>query len=179
MTRSLNDVNLTPQDSKLLADVQNVGWHVVVIHEEKDSPGWAFSVGLHHNFNHPEIVVFGAPQERAAPIVNNAALAIQRGQRFDVGQQYPDILTGYEVTFQPVELRWKVPFLGYAVWFYGNALFPARQCFWPDRDGWFPWDDDFDEEALLFQPLLYLDDPEMARATELLKTILPDQDNSS
>jgi hypothetical protein len=41
------------------------GWHVVKILEKHETPGWAFSVGLYKNFNHPEIVVFGLNDEVA------------------------------------------------------------------------------------------------------------------
>ena len=63
MVRTLNDPGLDDNDRKLLQDVAEVGWHVVLIAEEAGTPGWAFSVGLYHTFRHPEVVVFGLPLE--------------------------------------------------------------------------------------------------------------------
>ena len=57
-------------DAKLLADVQEYGWHVVSIFESDDTPGWAFSIGLFQNFHHPEIVVFGLNEELMPYVIN-------------------------------------------------------------------------------------------------------------
>src|SRR5215208_2924013 len=57
-------------DEKLVADVKEYGWHVVKILEKDETPGWAFSVGLYKNFNHPEIVVFGLNDEVAHSLIN-------------------------------------------------------------------------------------------------------------
>jgi hypothetical protein len=46
-------------DRKLLADVQGYGWHVIGIEEDEEGPGFAYSIGLHHNFGHPEIIAVG------------------------------------------------------------------------------------------------------------------------
>jgi hypothetical protein len=46
-------------DRKLLSDVGEFGWHVVGIHEEKNSPRFAFSVGLYYQYLHPRSIDHG------------------------------------------------------------------------------------------------------------------------
>ena len=43
-------------DAKLLADVEEYGWHVVKILDTQGTPAWAYSIGLYENFHHPEIM---------------------------------------------------------------------------------------------------------------------------
>ena len=69
-------------DEKLVADVKKYGWHVVKILEKDETPGWAFSVGLYKNFNHPEIVVFGLNDEVAHFLINAIGDLVRAGNRF-------------------------------------------------------------------------------------------------
>jgi hypothetical protein len=60
MTRSLEEKRgLSAPDAKVLGDIQRVGWHVTGVFAQKDEKGpeWAFSIGLFHSFQHPEVVV--------------------------------------------------------------------------------------------------------------------------
>jgi uncharacterized protein DUF4262 len=44
----------------------------------------------------------------------------------------------------------------YALWFYEDDPFPLMQCFWPDKEGRFPWDDGCDDYVRNAQPLLFV-----------------------
>jgi hypothetical protein len=44
-------------DEKLVRDVSEYGWHVLKVLDEPGAPGWAYSIGLYRNFDHPEIIV--------------------------------------------------------------------------------------------------------------------------
>src|SRR3954451_20971966 len=47
------------REGKLLSDVEEFGWHVVLIPEDDEGPAFAYNVGLFGTFEHPEIVVLG------------------------------------------------------------------------------------------------------------------------
>jgi len=47
------------RDRKLLADVQDPGWHVIGIEADDEGPSFAYSIEIYHTFSHPEIIVFG------------------------------------------------------------------------------------------------------------------------
>ena len=46
-------------DRKLMADVDDHGWHVVGINPQPGQKSWAFSVGLWHTLRSPELAMFG------------------------------------------------------------------------------------------------------------------------
>lgn len=115
-------------DAKLLADVQEYGWHVVRVLEKGDTPGWAFSIGLYKNFHHPEIVV-GLNEDLMYYLINDIGEEVRKGKTFQVGGLYRDLIESYACTFKPVNQVWYRDFLGYANWFYKNQAIPCCNAF--------------------------------------------------
>jgi hypothetical protein len=115
-------------DRKLLADVQRVGWHILGIHEDEDAPAYAFSVGLFHTFEHPEIIIFGLPHETVGRMINIIGFQVQAGTRFKANDQSNDVAEGFPVTFKMVPKDSYHQYIGYALWFYRSFDFPVLQC---------------------------------------------------
>jgi len=156
--------NLDPSDEKLLHDVENHGWHVILVPDEYTAPGWAFSVGLYYTFQHPEVIVFGLPSEVKHSMINTIGDNVRAGTVYKSGVEVTDVLTGgISCLFQAVEKRWYESLLGYGKWFYENDSFPVLQCFWPDKQGKYPWDSNFSPALFWKQPLLFHTDPVKAR----------------
>jgi len=158
-------------DEKLLADVKDYGWQVIKILEKDETPGWAFSIGLYKNFNHPEVVVFGLNDEVAHFLINEIGEGIRAGKKFAVDGLYSDLIDTYSCTFRPVNPVWYHDFLGYANWFYESQNYPALQCIWPDKQHRFPWDPEFNPNWLWAQPLLFYGEPNGARTAALLESL--------
>jgi hypothetical protein len=163
MTRSLEKKRgMSAPDAKVLGDIQRVGWHVTGVFAQKDEKGpeWAFSIGLFHSFQHPEVVVFGLPFQRCMDIVNVMGQEVQAGKRYGPGAEYTDILQDpYRCVFREVDRQHYSDYVGYALWFYEDDPFPLMQCFWPDKKGLFPWDDGCDDYVKTAQPLLFMPSP--------------------
>ena len=158
-------------DAKVFTDVAKYGWHVVRVLEKSETPGWAFSIGMYRNFNHPEVVVFGLNGDLLHSVINSIGEDVRAGKRFEVDGKYPDLIEEYSCTFKPVNPVWYYAFLGYANWFYENQDYPVVQCIWPDRNGRYPWEKEFNPNWLWAQPLLFHDQADRARTVELLKSM--------
>jgi hypothetical protein len=169
--RAATEEGLDEADRKLIADVERVGWHVVLIPEQDGTPGWAFSIGLWRSFGHPEFVVFGLPLELSGQVINALGQRARAGETFAAGADAVDLLAGVRCTFRRAQRRWYPPFLGYARWYYRGDEFPVLQCIWPDKKQRYPWDAEFKREWLWAQPLLFETEPGPARVEELLRTI--------
>ncbi|MGL4462213.1 MAG: DUF4262 domain-containing protein [Planctomycetia bacterium] len=141
-------------EHKILADVARVGWAVLGVPDDDEGPGFAFSIGLHHSYRHPELIVVGLPWETSYALVNNAGAMIKTGARFDAGGTNGDLLDGFTTAFIEIARRHYQDYLGSAEWYYGGAEFPAVQIVWPDRRGFFPWDAEASPEFRRRQPLL-------------------------
>ncbi len=158
-------------DRKLLENVEKYGWHVVLITGDKNTPGWAFSVGLYHTFKHPEIVIFGLPKDRMHAFINCIGNDVRGGKVYRSGVGDTELLPGYTTMFEAVEKIWYGPVLGWATWFYDGDDFPALQCIWPDKNNRFPWDEDFEPLLAADQPFLFHKDEKSARMEKFLESL--------
>lgn len=176
MVRTLADPGLDDGDRKLISDVTEYGFHIVQVGahatgNEAELAGWAFTVGLTHRFEHPELTLFGLPEGVSATVLGDLGRRVIAGERFDTGSQLADVIEGYSLAFRHVRPRWFTPFLGYAQWFYRGDKFPALQVFWPDREKQFPWDREAPDHDSILQPLLYEKSSTDARTVPFLRML--------
>lgn len=141
-------------DRKLLADVQEHGWHVIGVEAGEEGPGFAYSIGMFHTFRHPEIIVFGLAVKVMHPIINTIGEQVRKGCQFEHLDEAGDVVEGYNVCFRTVEKKHYREYLGYARWFYQGDNFPVLQCVWPDKQHRYPWHADFAENLAARQPVL-------------------------
>jgi hypothetical protein len=92
-------------EQKVLDDIARVGWHCVAIMPEENLPGYAFTIGLFHRYNHPELIIFGLPQEIAHRVLTIAADAAKSGAPIDLTQPCDAFLKGYSCCFVEVPSR--------------------------------------------------------------------------
>ncbi len=146
--------DLPPPDRKLLDDVDEYGVHIVHVPENGDGPGFSFTVGLWHNFEQPEVIVFGLPEAVAHDLLNALADAADEGQKFLAEQKHEGLLIDYPVRFVGVPKASYHDFLGSAMWAYEGDDFGCVQLVWPDKQGRWPWDPDARDRFAEKQPVL-------------------------
>lgn len=158
MTRNLaNSQYLDAADRKFISDVDEFGWHVTNVLQRKGEtrPNWSFSCGLQYTFAHPEVIIFGLDPDTSTAIINEIGDQIKRGMLFSQGREYLDIFAKCGCRFQHVEKQHYPDYVGMALWFYEEDPFTLLQCCWPDRGGFYPWDERCDPVVRDLQPLLF------------------------
>ena len=146
----------TPEDDverRILNDVTTSGCHVIKVMEDDSGPGFAYSVGLFHNFDHPEILIVGLDLDLMHRIINNLRDDIQNGTRLHPTRRVAGILERFDCEFRDVAVSHYRELLGCAIWFYRGTDFPALQCVWPDMNGHFPWETNFNAKLKNRQPM--------------------------
>jgi len=148
-------------DRKLLSDVESYGWHVPHIFADESGPCYSFSVGLYLKFGHPEILVMGLSQPIAHQLINLAAGHISSGRVFRPRERTEDLAEGFACSFIPILVDHYQHYLGYDIWFYRSLRqpFPALQLVWPDKQGRFPSESNYDERFFRLQRLLDVASP--------------------
>lgn len=142
-------------DRHLLDGIQTHGWSVVKVLADDGGPDFAFTIGLWANYNHPEIMMVGLDIELMHHVLNNIGDEVKTGgQRFEDGKQYPELLEGYDCAFVSVAPEHFEEYLGTAMWLYRQQPFAALQCVWPDKQGFYPWQDSFNPQWRTRQPVL-------------------------
>lgn len=135
--------------------VEKFGLSVMHISEDEIGPAFSYSIGLFQTYKHPEIILFGLPQEFRQVIINNCAIKIKEGETYKPDELYGDILPDYDCVFKVVPSEWYDDYVGQAQSFYHGSSFPLLQCVWPDLTRKFPWMPGFNESWRKRQPLLY------------------------
>jgi hypothetical protein len=147
----------TPEDDTdrwLLQTIARDGWAVLGIPADDEGPSFAYSLGLFHTLNHPEIIVMGVRAESAQQLINDVAVAVRQGQRFEPGGRYDSLVEGNPLAFLTVAPKLYRKYVGYARWFYQGAEFPLLQCVWPDKQGVLPWEPGYDGQLFALQRVL-------------------------
>lgn len=142
-------------EQRVIDDVKRHGWHVVGIEDDAEGPGFAYSIGLQHSLNHPEIIIFGLKDAKTMmQIINVIGDEVRKGERFEDWHESDQVLDGYSCIFRTVPAGTYPEYLGYALWFYRPDSFPVLQCVWPDKQHRYPWHPDYPPELRQRQPIL-------------------------
>ena len=143
-------------DRKLLADVQEHGWHLVMIRDDALTAGWVFSVGMWHTLTSPELAIFGMEGPHAGNVINQIGDQVRSGLSLGPDVVVSGVLEeGRTVGFRPVDDSWYRPMFGYATWFGQEPPLPIAQAVWSDTAGRFPWDEGGDRDGVS-QPSLWI-----------------------
>lgn len=146
-------MQLTP-DEKVKADIEKFGWHVVKVAEDKEGPGFCYTIGFHRTLNHPEVIIIGLPGNSAHQILNHIGSLIEAGNRYESGNFYADILDGYQCYMLAAPIEAYPGHLGMAIQFYQEEYFPVLQFIFPNHDHIFPWQKEWPEAWKHVQPIL-------------------------
>ena len=142
----------------IAAEIEAVGFAVVLVTAEGDEPGHGFTIGLTGSHGHPELIVVGLDDgQQAGPahaLLDALAERVADGERFADGETRDDLLVGYPCVLRSVAPEQHAEWLGAALHWYGPQAFDCLQVVWPDASGRFPWDPDVDPRMRTRQPLL-------------------------
>jgi hypothetical protein len=141
-------------DDKLLEDIKQYGWAVMLIEATDYLPSVAYTVGLWKKYHHPELIAFGLSTKTLHSILNIGGELVKSGNVLATGFDYDDFIDGSKAQLIQVDNRNIRDYFGYAIWFNETNDFPALQIVWTDRNNNFPWNNNFEEEFIYRQPLL-------------------------
>lgn len=152
----------TPHDDEtrqILDNIKSYGWTTAVF--EPDSfgmGGFAHSLGFDCELSHPEIIVLGLQGAHAAQLIDTIGKLIKSGIAFADGEKSDDVISGFPVAFRAVPNAY-YRFAEKAQWLHQGSELRLLQCFWPDQNGLFPWDDGCHEGCAESQRLEMLINP--------------------
>ena len=153
MVRTAGD---DPSEQKVIDDIAKFGWHCVNIMAEGNEVEYAFTIGLFHTYQHPELVIFGLSSEIAHQILSIAVQAIRDNAPLDLSAPTEILLEGYTCCFVEVPASHYYDYVGFCRWFYEGNNFPLYQIVWPSRAGQYPWHPKVSVEFKQAQPVIGL-----------------------
>jgi hypothetical protein len=144
-------------DLRIIKNVIECGCHIIAVEKELGHPEFAYSIGLHLNYLHPEVVVVEMDRALAGRSINRIAERLKTGERFSCGVPYEGLHDSLPLVFRELRMEDHTDELGFAIWFYcsrsSGLRFPVCQAMWPDRSGRFPTDPQCDPGVIRAQKL--------------------------
>lgn len=143
---------LTPFHRQVVDAVKKHGFFIVYVLAEEDAYPYAYTVGLWPK--HPDMILTGLDQQSAYAVLSQMAQRIAiAGLRYEPGTSYTEVLAPpYKVEVRSVAADLANGHMKAAKW-HANEPIVGLQAVWPDPEGNYPWDDDYDEDETP-QPLL-------------------------
>jgi hypothetical protein len=143
---------LDEDEQTFIAKIREFGWFRTGVLGEDEQPGFAYTTGFWSSLGAPEILVFSLKLEIAHNVLWDIYREARDGRSLPIGQAIGDIFGNHMAYLFPVAKEHYAEHVGWSRWFYGDDDFPCVQLVWPDRNGVFPWQADFDESFRDDQP---------------------------
>lgn len=140
-------------ERRTISIVMAHGWQVMIVsddagcshpdhhHDDKPEPavpGLAYTVGLGHRADHPELMVSGLEPALMHSMLNGLAQRVVEGHRLSAGDVAEDVLAGVPVALHEVSETGLVEAVTWSGWFHRRRP-DALAVVWPDRRGVFAW----------------------------------------
>lgn len=144
--------DLDPDEGEFVAAIREQGWFRTEVLADEDGPGFSYTTGFWLAAGFPEIILFSLRGETAHAVLESILQDLRAGTPPPVGVPAPGIIGGAEAALIPVAPPRYRDYLGWSRWFYRGDDFACLQLVWPDRDGHFPWQREFDPSFADLQP---------------------------
>lgn len=116
-------------------------------------PGYAYTIGLHQKFNHPEIICFGLSTNSLGDLLNNACASISNNSPLNTDIFYGEFIKNYPIQFLSVDKSYHSDYMAIGNIFYRTDNYPSLQMVWPDKQSLFRWEQGFNPNLKFKQPL--------------------------
>lgn len=149
----LSESSLDEGERQFLKAIREHGWFCTRVFDgEGNEPDFSYSTGFLESHNFPEIIVFSLPKEVSHSVLWDLWRDIEASKKPPVGKRIIGIFGNADAVLLPVGKSAYAEHLGWNRWFYRGDNFECLQLIWPDREGRFPWEDDFDKDFEGKQP---------------------------
>ncbi|OWT80049.1 MULTISPECIES: DUF4262 domain-containing protein [unclassified Achromobacter] len=145
---------LDADEQRFVEQIRDKGWFHTAVFADDEGPGFSYTTGLWVNHGFPEILVFALRQETAHAVLGGIYDDIAAGKPPPVGAITDTIFKNGPALLLPMAKSHYADYLGWNLWFHGNADFPCLQLFWPDKAGLLPGQPGADESLHALQPVL-------------------------
>ncbi|HWB59514.1 MAG TPA: DUF4262 domain-containing protein [Chthoniobacteraceae bacterium] len=164
-------------DVKLYRDITVAGCTILVITpdsiEDPNPPyDFVYTVGFYLNLSHPEFFIKGVSGNCAGNMMNQLFAYVESGHKIEEGHtvRHDFGMGEKKLVAKLVPQEVYFDYLGWGCWFYRSLIwnvspiaehkFPVLQLFWPDPNGFYPWDANCNQKVREVQTLVPQPDEE-------------------
>jgi hypothetical protein len=139
--------------------IETAGWALepvpADVEHDPPTPGYSYSIGLPTAVGFPDIVVFGLTPVAAKGLIELVVDARRGGTEIPVGVELVGLLDNeLRCLFAPVDVGVWGPYFETAAAWYRSNDFDVVQLIYPDRNGFLPYEDGFEQRMAFAQPVI-------------------------
>ena len=148
-----------PHAEKIEWMIETNGWALEPVGAVPEAipprPAYAYSIGMPDAVRFSDVAVFGLTPVAANGLVTLVADACRGGTEIPLGVELVGLLDNeLRCYFAPVDTDEHADFFGTAAAWHRGEPFPMVQLMYPDRNGFMPYEDGYDQRMRLAQPLV-------------------------
>ncbi|MBI4882736.1 MAG: DUF4262 domain-containing protein [Actinobacteria bacterium] len=148
-----------PHGDKIEWMVATHGWAMEPVAANHDVippfAGYVYTIGFPEAFGFPEVVLFGLTPSAARGLFDMIADMLRGGTEIPLGVELTGFFDGeLRCVFAPLTPQRAGELLQTAVAWRRGVAPAAVQLLWPDRNGFLPTEDGFDQRLRLAQPVV-------------------------
>ncbi len=134
---------------KVYDNIEKFGCHKTYVLEEKDFTPFGYSTGVYKNFAIPELFISGLPNGLTNTLINNYVERFKY-KKVPLHKKIDDLIDRFPVYFIEVKNENLAEYTLSSHKFYENSEFKYLQLIFPDLNGFFPNEAeyDYDQEIL-------------------------------
>lgn len=138
-----------------LEDVRRVGWSVIGVLPDEEAPlPFTYTVGVHHSFQLPDLIVTGMSYPNSGRAMNRLVMdAVARGS-LPLGRVLDEVFEDARAMLVELADGPEVDERMTGTWWFEQGASPRAQLVWSDGEGRFPWEEGCDEGVAAAQFVL-------------------------
>lgn len=139
--------------------IESVGWALEAVLPRSDTdpptPAYAYTIGVPALVGFPDVALFGLTPADAKGLLELVVDACRGGTEIPIGVEVVGLL-GNELRccFAPVDLEVHGAYFETATTWYRGEVFAVVQMLYPDRQGWMPYEQGFEQRLRFAQPVI-------------------------
>lgn len=143
---------LDQHERTFVENIREHGWFRNGVFADDDHVGFAYTTGFWISAKQPELIIFSLSQDVSHKVFWDLFRDAKDGAALLIGKRTDGVFGGAPAYAFPVAKKHYRELLGWSRWFYGGDDFPCLQIVWPDRNGVFPWEPNFETDFQSSQP---------------------------
>jgi hypothetical protein len=134
------DASYDDEDRRILDTVLEHGWQVLLVGpgDGPAKPSFAYTIGLMHRVDHPELLMSGLPGSLMHRVLNHVAERVLDGHRLSPATAIEGALTHVPLLCEEIAPAVLGHTIHWSSWFHRRPV-RGLQLVWPDTSGRFAW----------------------------------------
>lgn len=144
----MTDEQIKQYHEKAEANIKKYGYSSTFVFSD-NTPSFCYSTGIYKNFGIPEVFISSLPQDLSHELIENYVNKFRDTDIIPLDEKIDDLTDRFPVYFIEVPKERLAEYVLTSIRFYANDDFKYLQLIYPDTEGYFPGDANYDYDQVI------------------------------